>query len=188
MAQLKGTGAWHAGLRAWAARVVRLKRAPYAAHLTSQAQFGAVDSVRIRSAAAADPSQPKKAAVITHALDRQIRDSYNGYVVFAEASSVARAVATNGALFEGRHLRIDRLAGAAAASKRPRSPPRPPPRPPPRSHCGSECPGSQRLVHPSPLPTPPRRPTPCAQGCPGGPRGPTAPLGCAQRGVQRSGG
>lgn len=98
------------------------KRAPYAAHLTSQAQFGAVDSVRIRSAAAADPSLPKKAAVITHALDRQIRDSYNAYVVFAEASSVARAVATNGALFEGRHLRIDRLAGAAAASNRPRSP------------------------------------------------------------------
>ena len=92
----------------------------------------AVDSVRIRSAAAADPSLPKKAAVITHALDRQIRDSYNAYVVFAEASSVARAVATNGALFEGRHLRIDRLAGAAAASNRPRPPARPPAPPPPR--------------------------------------------------------
>ena len=97
--------------------------------------------MRIRSAAAADPSLPKKAAVITHALDRQIRDSYNAYVVFVEASSVARAVATNGALFEGRHLRIDRLAGAAAASNRPRSPHlaphrapphAPPPPPPPR--------------------------------------------------------
>ena len=97
-------------------------RAPHAAHSTSQAQFGAVESVRIRSAAASDPSMPKKAAVITGALDRQIRDSYNAYVVFTEASSVAQAVATNGALFEGRHLRIDRVAGAAAGSKRPSTP------------------------------------------------------------------
>ena len=78
--------------------------------------------MRIRSAAASDPSMPKKAAVITGALDRQIRDSYNAYVVFTEASSVAQAVATNGALFEGRHLRIDRVAGAAAGSKRPSTP------------------------------------------------------------------
>ena len=62
---------------------------------------------------------PKKAAVITGALDRQIRDSYNAYVVFTEASSVAQAVATNGALFEGRHLRIDRVTGAGAGSSVP---------------------------------------------------------------------
>ena len=72
--------------------------------------------------------------MITGALDRQIRDSYNAYVVFTEASSVAQAVATNGALFEGRYLRIDRVTGAAA---------------------GSKCPGSQRPMHPPPSHTQP---------------------------------
>ena len=96
--------------------------------------------------------------MITGALDRQIRDSYNAYVVFTEPSSVAQAVATNGALFEGRYLRIDRVTGAAA---------------------GSKCPGSQRPTHPTPQPHPTALDAhPHVQGCPLVPRGRAAPRGC----------
>ena len=83
------------------------------------ARHGSVLTVRIRSAAPSDPKMPKKAAVITGQLDRGIRDSYNAYVVFKEARSVVAAVETNGQLFEGRHLRVDRVAGAGAGSSAP---------------------------------------------------------------------
>ena len=87
----RGHGRLAAGLGAWTARIVRLKSAlRRTPHLTGTVRRGRLGADPLGGG---DPSLPKKAAVITHALDRQIRDSYNAYVVFAEASSVARAVA-----------------------------------------------------------------------------------------------
>ena len=72
---------------------------------------GAVETVYVRSAAKSDPALPMKAAVITGALDRTVRDSYNAYVVFKELASVAKAVAVNGELWQEHHLRITPAGG-----------------------------------------------------------------------------
>ncbi len=70
--------------------------------------FGTVESVRIRSAAAANPKMGKRAAVITQSIDTSVRDSVNAYVVFADAKAASTAVeAANGAVAFGRHLRVD---------------------------------------------------------------------------------
>lgn len=84
-------------------------------------KYGKLDSVRVRSAAAANLKMPQKAAVITRELDTAVRDSVNVYVVFKSAAGAAAAVAANGALALGRHLRIDAATApgeGSAASER----------------------------------------------------------------------
>jgi hypothetical protein len=83
-------------------------------------KYGPVESVRIRSAAAANPKMTQKAAVIKRELDATVRDAVNAYVVFASVESLRSAVADNGAVAFGRHLRIDAAGevGSSSAGKR----------------------------------------------------------------------
>lgn len=79
------------------------------------ASFGPVDSVRIRSVAAANPKMPQKGAVITGQIDTAVRDSVNAYVVFKQVPSAERALAANGELMFDRHVRIDAARPPAVA-------------------------------------------------------------------------
>lgn len=78
------------------------------------ASFGAVESVRIRSVASSNLKLARRAAVIKQAIDTSVRDAVNAYVVFADEAAVVKALAANGQVAFGRHLRVDR----AVASKR----------------------------------------------------------------------
>jgi nucleolar protein 12 len=91
---------------------------------------GGVESVRIRSAAAANLKMPQRGAVITGQLDTEVKDATNAYVVFravdssggknhglSGAQAVERALGTNGALAFGRHLAVDRATAAGQGSK-----------------------------------------------------------------------
>jgi hypothetical protein len=79
---------------------------------------GAVESVRFRSvpvakmavAPGSDFRGMIRAAVATGSLN-EARDSMNAYVVLRDAAAVAGALALNGALFSGRHVRVDAAAG-----------------------------------------------------------------------------
>jgi len=83
---------------------IKTKRQALVKHFSAH---GPVESVRIRSAASGNLKLAQRAAVITGAIDGSVRDAVNAYVVFREASSVPKAVATNGAVAFGRHLRVD---------------------------------------------------------------------------------
>ena len=81
------------------------------------AAFGAVEAVRLRSAAAANPKMSKKAAIITRELTG---DAIAAYIVYVDVAAVAAAVASNGNLAFGRHLRVDaasRPGESSAATK-----------------------------------------------------------------------
>ena len=75
--------------------------------------YGEVDSVRLRSAAAANPKMSQRAAVITGEVTG---DSIHAYVVFTQRTSIARAIAATGSLAFGRHLRIDTAARPGESS------------------------------------------------------------------------
>ncbi len=92
------------------------------------ATYGDVESIRLRSAAASNLKMPQRAAVITGALDTDVRDATNAYVVFranrAAAGSgrrsgeaaAAAAVKSDGEVTFGRHLRVDHATGAGSGS------------------------------------------------------------------------
>ncbi|KAJ3182194.1 Nucleolar protein 12 [Gaertneriomyces sp. JEL0708] len=73
------------------------------------AQHGKLDSIRFRSIARAT-NLPRKAAFITKSLHPS-RDTLNAYVVFTEKESVEKALAENGKVFMGKHIRVDRVVG-----------------------------------------------------------------------------
>lgn len=80
-------------------------------------EHGALESVRFRSIAFAEPL-PRKVAFVQHKL-HHARDSINAYVVFKEPQSVAKACkALNGSLFEEHHLRVDSVAHPAPQDKK----------------------------------------------------------------------
>ena len=69
-------------------------------------QYGAVESVRLRSFSTSNPKLPKRAAIIRGAIHPE-RQSLNAYVVFEEEAGVEKAVADNGVEYEGHRLRLD---------------------------------------------------------------------------------
>ena len=75
--------------------------------------FGKIESVRFRSVPVASPKLPQKASFITKQFSDNL-DDLHGYVVFVEASSAKAALALNGTILLGRHLRAD----LASQSKR----------------------------------------------------------------------
>ncbi|KAL1526309.1 hypothetical protein AB1Y20_015026 [Prymnesium parvum] len=91
---------------------VDVQRPTLAKHFSS---YGAVETVRIRSVAAANPKMPQKAAVIKKDIDSSVKASVNAYIVFKAPESASAATAANGSLAFGRHLRVD-LAGAIGSS------------------------------------------------------------------------
>ena len=71
-------------------------------------QYGHVETLRIRSMQVAEGSLPVKVAKKTH---KQIGGSnFNAYIVFSSEKDAEEALALNGTLVEGRHIRVD-LAG-----------------------------------------------------------------------------
>ncbi|KAI9003175.1 hypothetical protein BC832DRAFT_593254 [Gaertneriomyces semiglobifer] len=76
------------------------------------AQHGKLDSIRFRSIARAT-NLPRKAAFITKSLHPS-RDTLNAYVVFTEKESVEKALAENGKVFMGKHIRVDRVVGGVS--------------------------------------------------------------------------
>ncbi|CAG5120045.1 unnamed protein product, partial [Candidula unifasciata] len=82
-------------------------------------EFGEIETVRFRCAPSADPSLPKRAIVITKNFHEQC-DNFISYVVFKEESAAKKALARNGYLLDGLHLRVD-LAGLAKKHDKKRS-------------------------------------------------------------------
>ena len=80
--------------------------------------YGAVESVRLRSASAANPKMSQRAAVITGEL---AGDAVCAYVVFEDAACAKKAIEATGAVAFERHLRISAAArpgeSSAAAAK-----------------------------------------------------------------------
>lgn len=75
-------------------------------------QYGAVESVRLRSMLVDKGKLPAKVAMKTH---KQLAGTtLNGYVVFEHQEDAEKALALNGTLLEGRHLRVD-IAGRSGA-------------------------------------------------------------------------
>ena len=80
-------------------------------------QFGAVESVRVRSLAidgakvdeAGNQDLVRRVASYKRSLDLGLKQSCNAYVVFSSEESVLRAVEADGLEFEERHLRLDRV-------------------------------------------------------------------------------
>ena len=76
-------------------------------------QYGTVEAVRFRAAAAANPKMSQRAAVITGELTG---DAICGYVLYAQCTSATRALAASGEMAFGRHLRIDLAAAPGSSS------------------------------------------------------------------------
>lgn len=83
------------------------------------ASYGDVESVRLRTGAAANPKMSQRAAVITGEL---VGDAISAYVVFKDAASATKAIGASGEVAFGRHLRVDAAArpGESSASVRAR--------------------------------------------------------------------
>ncbi|CAN8011269.1 unnamed protein product [Ixodes pacificus] len=71
-------------------------------------QYGAIESVRFRSVAPARASLSKKVAYISKSLHSS-KQNVNAYVVFKQKESVGKALAANGSLLLGNHVRVDRV-------------------------------------------------------------------------------
>ncbi|KAL0269191.1 UNVERIFIED_CONTAM: hypothetical protein PYX00_007002 [Menopon gallinae] len=69
-------------------------------------KFGPVETARIRCVAVANMNMSKKTSAITKKF-HESRNSVSAYVVFKLKESVEKAVAQNGMLLDGHHLRID---------------------------------------------------------------------------------
>ena len=81
-------------------------------------QYGQVETLRIRSMQVAEGSLPVKVAKRTH---KQIGGSnFNAYIVFSSEKEAEEALALNGTLVEGRHIRVD-LAGRSREHSHQRS-------------------------------------------------------------------
>ena len=81
-------------------------------------QYGHVETVRIRSMQVAEGSLAVKVAKRTH---KQIGgSSFNAYIVFSSEKDAEEALALNGTLVEGRHVRVD-LAGRSREHSHQRS-------------------------------------------------------------------
>lgn len=75
------------------------------------AAHGPVQSIRFRLIAFGE-ALPRKVAFVQHKL-HQLRDSVNAYVVFGAKEDLNKALALNGSLFAGHHLRVDHVAHPA---------------------------------------------------------------------------
>ena len=81
-------------------------------------QYGHVETLRIRSMQVAEGSLPVKVAKRTH---KQIGGrNFNAYIVFSSEEDAEEAIALNGTLVEGRHIRVD-LAGRSREHSHQRS-------------------------------------------------------------------
>ncbi|KAJ2782031.1 Nucleolar protein 12 [Coemansia interrupta] len=69
-------------------------------------KYGKVKSIRFRSVAFSE-MLPRKVAYITGKFHSQ-RDSCNAYVEFTSEEAAAKAVELNGAVFQEKHIRVDR--------------------------------------------------------------------------------
>lgn len=69
-------------------------------------KFGNIDTIRIRGIVPDSPQIPKKVAAITKKLHPKLQTVY-AYVRFVSEESAKAALALNGTLFEGNHLRVD---------------------------------------------------------------------------------
>ncbi|XP_059481104.1 RNA-binding protein 34 isoform X2 [Neocloeon triangulifer] len=67
---------------------------------------GPVDTLRIRCAPVADPRVPKKVAVIKKDF-HESRSSISAFVVFKSEDTVPNALALNGSIVQGHHIRVD---------------------------------------------------------------------------------
>ncbi|KAJ3173779.1 RNA-binding protein 34 [Geranomyces variabilis] len=70
------------------------------------APHGAIESIRFRSIAR-NEKMPRRAAFITKNFHPG-RDTLNAYLVYKEKESAVRALAENGQLFLGNHIRVDK--------------------------------------------------------------------------------
>lgn len=72
-------------------------------------RFGTIESVRLRSIPIkVDANMPRRAAIISGAIDEQ-RGSAHAYVVFKDEAAAKAALSLNMQLWEGAHLRVDRV-------------------------------------------------------------------------------
>ena len=69
-------------------------------------KFGNIDAIRIRGIVPDSPQTPKKVAAITKKFHPKLQTVY-AYVRFVSEESAKAALALNGTLFEGNHLRVD---------------------------------------------------------------------------------
>lgn len=71
--------------------------------------FGSVENIRLRSIKVSPGDMPSKLARRTQ---RQLVEgsTFNAYVVLSSSSEAERSLSLNGALFQGRHLRVDMTA------------------------------------------------------------------------------
>ncbi|XP_069604456.1 RNA-binding protein 34-like [Ranitomeya imitator] len=70
-------------------------------------EFGAIETMRFRSVARADPTESRKVAAIKRNLHPK-RKSINAYVVFKEEASATKAIVRNGfEIGSGFHIRVD---------------------------------------------------------------------------------
>ena len=167
VAQLEGTGAWHAGLGVWAARVVRLKKSVSRRppHLTGTVRRGRLSADPLCGGGRPEPAQEgggdhARARPADPRLVQRVRRLRRGEQRRAGRRHQRRALRREAP--EDRPPRRCRGRLQPPSLPTPCPPPRPPPRShcgaPPRSHCGApsrshggcECSGSQRLVHPPP--------------------------------------
>jgi hypothetical protein len=86
------------------------------ATLASGYRYGVVESVRLRSVPVDLESMMPRALQIKAGKVATERTTANAFVQFASADAVPAALASNMALFEGTHLRVDRAAAPSRGS------------------------------------------------------------------------
>ncbi|PIK52147.1 putative nucleolar protein 12-like [Apostichopus japonicus] len=69
-------------------------------------EYGAIETVRMRSLAPAQQGMPQKVVGKTQDINSK-RNSYNAYVVFTTVEAAQNAIEKNGTILEGHHLRVD---------------------------------------------------------------------------------
>ncbi|WOK99034.1 hypothetical protein Cni_G07746 [Canna indica] len=70
------------------------------------ANFGEIDSVRIRSVPIVDSKTPRKGAIIKGKINEAV-DSVHAYIVFKDEQSAKAALSQNMSEFGGNHIRVD---------------------------------------------------------------------------------
>lgn len=88
--------------------------------LTVFKEYGAIESYRFRSFAAAEPGMPRKATMITKKFHEK-NSSMNAYIVYKEQDSVKAALVQNGQDFHGQIIRVDYADASARPSNTDRS-------------------------------------------------------------------
>lgn len=79
-------------------------------------EFGKIESIRFRSVAFA-ATKPRRAAFVTKEFDDS-RDSANAYIVFANRDAAKAALALNGHVILGKHIRVDNAARSNYETKK----------------------------------------------------------------------